>query len=128
MMDRRDDRSWPEWMEPLRPDDLARQRLRSGILREAIPLLEMRKADAWWGLAAWASRLVPVAAAAALLFAWLATTAAPNRPLETSRTATTDDTMELIVGPSGSAPPSVLTAENAPSPDAVLTAAVYESP
>lgn len=128
MTDRRDDRSWPEWMEPLRPDDVARKRLRSGILRKAVPLLEARRSEAWWGLAGWTSRLVPVAAAAALFFLWLASSAAPDRPVEMDRTATVGDTMELIVGPAGSAPPRVLTAEDAPSPDAVLTAAVYERP
>lgn len=127
-MDRRHDRPWPERMEPLRPDDVARRRLRSGILREALPLLEVRQGDAWWGLAAWASRLVPVAAAAAVFFAWLASHAVPQRAIELDRTAAVDDTRELIVGQSGGAPPAVLTDEAAPSSDAVLTAAVYESP
>lgn len=127
MMDRRDDRSWPEWMEPLRPDDIARRRVRSGILRQALPLLEARQGEAWWGLAAWASRLVPVAAAAALFFVWLATNAGPTGTVGTNPTATADDTMELIVGQSG-LPPRMLTAEDAPSSDAVLAAAVYESP
>lgn len=130
MMDRRDDRSWPEWMEPLRPDDVTRRRVRSGIMRTAAPLLEARRQDAWWGLAGWASTLAPVAAAAALFFMWLATSAAPNQAPVTNPTATAfdsvSDSMELIVGPGGATPPSVLTAEQAPSPDAVLTAAVYE--
>ncbi|MFW6191862.1 MAG: hypothetical protein ACOC83_00135 [Gemmatimonadota bacterium] len=130
MMDRRDDRSWPEWLEPLRPDDVTRRRVRSGIMRSAAPLLEARRQEAWWGLAAWTSRLVPVAAAAALFFMWLASSVAPSQTPVTVPTATAYDTvadsMELIVGPDAATPPSVLTSEQAPSPDAVLTAAVYE--
>lgn len=130
MMDRRDDRSWPEWMEPLRPDDVTRRRVRSGIMRSAAPLLEARRQEAWWGLASWTSTLVPVAAAAALFFMWLATSVAPNQATVTDPTAaaydTVADSIELIVGPGGAIPPRVLTAEQAPSSDAVLTAAVYE--
>lgn len=130
MMDRRDDRSWPEWLEPLRPDDVTRRRVRSGIMRSAAPLLEARRQEAWWGLAGWTSTLVPVAAAAALFFMWLATSVAPDQAPETNPTAaaydTVADSIELIVGPGGATPPRVLTAEQAPSPDAVLTAAVYE--
>jgi hypothetical protein len=65
-------RSWPRWLESLRPDDLTSARLRSSIVRAAEPLLEARRDD-WWDVASrWAGLLTPVAAALVLVFGGLA--------------------------------------------------------
>jgi len=74
----RTDDAWPGWLEPLRPDELARERMRRGILRAAAPLLAARHPARWWELAAdWSGLAAPIAAAIALLFAWIAYEASP---------------------------------------------------
>lgn len=63
---------WPVWMRSLRPDPLARRRMRRAILDEAVPILAARR-DSWFdAVADWATILSPVAAAVTLIFAGLA--------------------------------------------------------
>lgn len=70
---------WPAWLEPLRPDELARQRLRSRIMAQAEPLLAARRALTWDEVASrWAMMLVPAAAAVTLVFGGLALRAGPR--------------------------------------------------
>lgn len=71
-MDERDSRGWPEWGEPLRPDDVARARMRRGIRERSAPLLARRRGGAWRVLEAWAGYLAPLAAATAIFCAWAA--------------------------------------------------------
>lgn len=65
-------RQWPDWLESLRPDDVAAARLHRQIMSAAQPLLDARRED-WWDVASgWAGLLTPVAAVLALVFAGLA--------------------------------------------------------
>lgn len=66
-------RDWPDWLEPLRPDEVTSARLRRSVAEAARPLLEARRED-WWDVASgWAGLLTPVAAMLVLVFAGLAT-------------------------------------------------------
>lgn len=126
-------RSWPTWLEPLRPDDVSRARMRSAVLERARPWLERRRAASTWELAeAAARRLAPLAACAVLLFGWMAHRADPppiaaDRPLAPEpaavRTGASNVAVEELVRstrPQG--PPAVLTSASAPSRDLVLAA------
>lgn len=62
------ERRWPEWLEPLRPDDVSRQRMLRAIMDRARPILERREPD-WFDVAAgWATILAPIAAVITLVF------------------------------------------------------------
>ena len=66
-----DDR-WPVWLRALRPDPLAKRRMKKAILDDALPILTARR-DSWFdAVADWATILSPVAAAITLIFAGLA--------------------------------------------------------
>ena len=79
-------RSWPEWLAPLRPDDVARARMRSAVLERAGPWLERRRAGSVRELAGEAAlRLAPLAAAAVLLFG--TTTPGVPKPATLSKNA-----------------------------------------
>lgn len=113
----RDD-GWPGWLAPLRPDEVARARMRRAILQAAAPILAARRPASWWDVAAgWSGLAAPIAAAIALLFAWLAYDASPPRP-EPERAE-----MEALVRPSlQTAPPALLLDRSEPSRDGVLEA------
>ncbi len=116
-------RSWPAWIEPLRPDDVSRARMRSVVLDRADAWLERRGAASVWELAADAAlRLVPVAASALLLFGWMAHRA--ERPPVAADAGSNVAVEELVRSgaPGAQAPPAVLTAASAPSQDLVLAA------
>lgn len=104
------DDSWPEWLEPLRPDDVARVRMRAVILRRAEPELARRRRRAVWEAADLIGRrLTPFAAAAALLFGWLAFQAAPvPDPPEAVAVE------EMLRPPSGEGPPAFLVSARGP--------------
>ncbi len=87
-----DDR-WPQWLEPLRPDDLSRRRMLGEIMRRARPMLAHREPD-WLGVAAgWATMLVPVAAIITLVFGGIAIQASgPSAVADGPATAVTDET------------------------------------
>lgn len=116
----REDRAWPAWLEALRPDELARARMRRGILSAAAPLLATRRSRrSWWQVAAdWSSVAVPIAAAIALLFAWIAYDSAPPGSEQPERVE-----MEALVRPAvQTAPPDLLLNRSEPSTDGVLAA------
>lgn len=109
------------WLDALRPDQVTRARLRAAILERAAPLLAERRDEGWLGVAAgWSGRLAPLAAAAALVFGWLAYDA--GRPAEPEPAASVR--AEGLVEPGEQAPPELLTSGNAPSADRVLAAAL----
>lgn len=113
--------SWPAWMEPLRPDDVSRARMRSAVLDRADAWLERRGARSVWELAADAAlRLVPIAASALLLFGWMAHRA-EREPVTVASDVAVEELMRST-GPRAQGPPAVLTSASAPSQDLVLAA------
>lgn len=127
----KDGSSWPAWLESLRPDSLARHRIRRAVLQRARPILERRRpARAWEVAAGWADVLVPVAAVASVLFGVLAARAGePADPaVLTDARYQTVHIEELLAGPGMTIPPAVLTRGNQPDLDGVLEAAImYDS-
>lgn len=114
---------WPGWLEPLRPDDVTRGRLRTEILAAAAPLLRAR-ADSWQQIAAgWSSVLVPLAAAIALFFGALAYQAARGEETATVEVAESTE-WEPLLGPAPDSPPAFLTGAREPSREAVFTAVI----
>lgn len=116
-----DERRWPAWLEPLRPDELTRLRLRREILAAAAPLLRAR-AGSWQDVAAgWSSVLAPIAAALALAFGVLAHRAARSEAppaLEIVERAE----WEPLLGLTPESPPALLTGDREPTREAVFTA------
>lgn len=127
-------RSWPAWLAPLRPDDVARARMRSAIVERAGPWLRRRRAPSVWELAEEAAlRLAPLAASALILFGWMAHRVEPE-PLSAPSPADAPSqsdapshvAVEELLRSSGAGaragPPAVLTSASAPSQDLVLAA------
>lgn len=98
-------RNWPDWLDGLRPDDLASARLRSSILQAADPLLEARRDDLWDVASRWAGLLTPVAAALVLVFGGLAVRGeVADASLTLTSVEPTPDLVELLhaeVAPAG---------------------------
>lgn len=70
---------WPAWLDPLRPDEVTRARLRATIRGRATPILDSRRLGSWQDVAAgWATMLVPIAAVLLLFFGGLAYQATPR--------------------------------------------------
>jgi hypothetical protein len=119
----REDRNegWPAWLEPLRPDPMARARMKRGIQAAAAPLLAARHPAAWWELAAdWSSIAIPIAASIALLFGWIAYQSNPS-PASTPESERME--IEALVQPAAaSSPPALLIDQAEPSSDALLAA------
>lgn len=126
-------RPWPAWLEELRPDDVARARMRAAILQRAGAWLERRRPASAWELAEEAARrLAPLAACAVLLFGWMAHRAAQEPPPVASRTAVEEAVRSpgargvaveaLVRSTEAQGPPAVLTSASAPSEDLVLAA------
>jgi len=83
-------KGWPRWLEPLRPDEITRARLKRSIANAAEPILSARQLT-WWEVASdWASLLTPVAAALAVLFAGLALGDRPTARSEATVAASAD--------------------------------------
>jgi len=126
------ERDWTSWLEPLRPDDVTRARVRSAVLSEAGPRLRRRRRRALWRTAGSLARIVaPVAAAAVLMFGWVAHEASAPA-LESAGTVAAErpvEVDELVRGQNG-VPPAMLTSASAPSSDLVLEATLRpgESP
>ena len=121
------DRSWPDGLEALRPDDVARRRMRRAIHAGATRLLRKRRRRAWEEVAAgWATILAPLAALLAVAFAGLAYRATAPAP----STSSTPVTVEELAGPGDPDEPfGYLTESDEPSTDRVLTAVIlYEEP
>ncbi|MFQ5680053.1 MAG: hypothetical protein ACE5HP_11420 [Gemmatimonadota bacterium] len=112
-----DRRRWPGWLEPLRPDGSARFRMRSAILRRAVPLLEARRWQPWWEVAAgWSRMLLPIAAVFVLFFGGLAYRASRTAPAGPALT------LEELAQPTGSEDSfALLTGGTEPSADRVLS-------
>lgn len=115
------DRDWRSWLEPLRPDDVARARIRGAVDRRAAPLLRHRRRHAVVRTAASLARmLAPLAAAAVLLFGWVAHRATPPAP--GPAVAERPVQVEELVRSRNGVPPAMLTSASAPSSDLVLEA------
>ena len=111
-----DKQAWPSWLEPLRPNDSSRFRMRTEILRRAAPLFESRRLP-WQQVAAdWSHMLLPIAAAMVLFFAGLAYEASRPEP------AGPPLTLEELIQPADLDDSfSLLTAGTDPSTDHVLS-------
>lgn len=111
--------AWPPWLAPLRPDDVARARMRSAILERAAGWFEGRRPASAWELAeAAARRLAPLAACAVLLFGWMA-----HRAGRDARTEAANVAVEALVRTTeAQGPPAVLTSASPPGDDLVLAA------
>lgn len=115
-------RIFPGWLEPLRPDDAVKRRLREAILARAEPILAARGRGGWSEVAAgWATLLAPAAAAAAILFAALAVRAGDSGPEAQVHAAV----FEPVEAEASRVVPAVLTAESGPGAALVLTSTVY---
>lgn len=121
---RNPDGDWPAWLEPLRPDDVARARMRSAVERAAAPRLRHRRRTAVWRSTGGLARLVaPAAAIAVVAFGWLAHEAdrpAERGPLEMAAGGSVE--VEEMMRARNGAPPTLLTSASAPSTDLVLQA------
>lgn len=116
----RQGREWPAWIEPLRPDNFARARMRAAIMGRAASILDARGPGSWQEVASgWATMLLPIAAVLLLFFGGLAYQAAPpaiaRSPL-TLEELMRDDDPEGALG--------MLTTDVEPSPDWALTAVI----
>lgn len=114
--------AWPEYLEPLRPDEVTRHRLRKNVLLAAERLLERPRS--WFDVTAgWSSVLAPLAAAVILVAAVIAyQTSVPSiaeaeAPVEPSELAQS-------LAPDAEAPPELLIEIDEPSRDAILAAAL----
>ncbi len=112
--------AWPAWLEPLRPDETSRRRLRNAVLSTASPILRAREWSVEDVVARWASVLAPVAAAAAILFAGLAYRAA--RPELEARITPLE--IDPVLQPLADGPPAMLTSTLEPSMEEILAAAM----
>lgn len=115
-------------MEPLRPDEGARARIRSRIRAElrGVPARPpgggMEEA---WGVAEdWARHLVPLAAAAALLLGWMAARAtAPVPPVPAADRAVAVE--ELVHPDTSGAIPELLISPTEPDDERLVSAVMY---
>lgn len=112
---------WPDWLLSLRPDQLTRERMRRRIVGEAALVLRARRSGSWWLVAdRWTTRLLPLAAALALVFAGMA-----RRASHIATIADLPPTVdELLQSANPNGPPAVLTAATEPGLDQLLSAAV----
>lgn len=117
--------AWPEYLEPLRPDQLARRRLRRSVMAAAEVLLERRPLS-WLDVTAnWSAALAPLAAgllvAAGALLYRISVPDAPEFALDLE-----PEPVGLVrsLAPDAEGPPALLIDLVEPSRDAVLTAAL----
>ena len=113
---------WPTWLEPLRPDEMSRRRVRNAVLTAAAPILRAREWSWQDDVARWTSVLAPVAAAIAILFAGLAYRAA--RPEAEARIEPIELEVDPLLQPLDDGPPAMFTSTLEPSTDAILAAAI----
>lgn len=120
--------SWPEWLEPLRPDDLTRRRLHRAVMDTAESMLRTRT---WTEVASrWSAVLAPLAAGLAVASGALAYRAAT--PDASEGPAVAADLPAAVapfdlgpyLAPDAEAPPALLIDVVEPSREAVLTAAL----
>lgn len=120
--------TWPSWMEPLRPDEEARARLRVRIDSEVRSLPARPPGggiEEAWGVAEdWARHLVPLAAAAALLLGWMAARA--TAPVPDAPAAESPVAVEELVRPDTSGTfPEVLISAAEPDDERLVSAVMY---
>lgn len=116
----RNRQSWPRWLEPLRPDELSRARMRLAIRASAAAILGSRRIRSWEDVAAgWASMLVPIAAVLLLFFGGLAYQTAPRTMVSSPVTLE-----ELMPDEDPDGALGVLTTNVEPSRDWALTAVI----
>jgi len=117
--------AWPAYLEPLRPDEMTRHRIRRHVLAAA-GTIETR-AQSWFDVTAgWSSVLAPLAAGLLVVFGTLAYRAAGSdgeEPIAASLVGPTPDLVPSLA-PDAEAPPALLIDMAEPSRDAVLTAAL----
>lgn len=129
MRDRnREGGSWPEWLEPLRPDEVTRRRLHRAVMRTAESMLRTRT---WTEVASrWSAVLAPLAAGLAVASGVLAyraaTPAASPGPVAVTDVPPVVAPLDLgpYLAPDAEAPPALLIDVAEPSREAVLTAAL----
>lgn len=119
-----DKRKWPEYLEPLRPDEMARHRMRRAIADAAESLLESRPLSWFEVTAGWSGILAPLAAALLIAFGALAYRA--SVPAEELAVEPAPEPVELVesLAPDVEAPPALLIDGSEPSRDALLAAAL----
>ncbi len=125
-----DDRRWPRWMEPLRPDGFTRRRLHRQVMASARSLLSERRS--WQDVTAgWSSFLAPVAAGLTILFGALAYRAvrpasdgAADRVAAPLLTVSERDPIGFYLAPDAETPPQLLIDASEPSMESVLAAAL----
>lgn len=119
---------WPEWLEPLRPDELTRRRLHRAVMETAESMLRTRT---WTEVASrWSAVLAPLAAGLAVASGALAYRAAvpdaPEGPAIASDLPAAVAPVDLgpYLAPDAEGPPALLIDVAEPSREAVLTAAL----
>lgn len=114
-------RIWPAWVQPLRPDQMSRRRLKKAVLSAAGPMLRARERS-WQDVTGrWAAVLAPIAAGLTILFAGLAYSASRTEP---EARVEVFDLDPLVLQPMNDAPPTLLTSTLEPSMEGILTATI----
>jgi len=122
---------WPQWCEPLRPDELTRRRLHKRVMAAAEGMLQIP--DRTWQdvTARWSSALMPIAAGLAVAFGMLAyrISASPDpaavAQIEQIEPSTVErEEIRPLLGPDVEAPPSLLIDASELNREAVLMAAL----
>ena len=117
--------AWPAYLEPLRPDQLTRGRLRRNVMAAAGALLERRPLS-WIDItASWSAALTPIAAGLLVAAGVLAYRASgPAAPAVVAEAEAESVGLVRSLAPDAEAPPALLIDLVEPSRDAVLTAAL----
>jgi len=114
-------RVWPAWVEPLRPDEMSRRRLKNAVLSAAQPMLRARDWS-WQDVAGrWAAVLAPIAAGLTILFAGLAYSASRS---ETEARVEAFEIDPLVLQPMNDGIPALLTSTLEPSMEGILAATI----
>ncbi len=117
--------AWAEYLEPLRPDELTRRRLRRNVMAAAGALFERRPLSWLDVTASWSAALAPLAAgllvAAGVL---LYRSSLPDAPELVADPDPVPVGLVRSLVPDDEAPPALLIDLVEPSRDAVLTAAL----
>ena len=124
-------RGWPEWLEPLRPDELTRRRLQNQVMLAAETVLGA-PTRTWQDVSAsWSAFLTPLAAGLAVAFGTLAYRAsavpAPASVAATPETTAAsflDSEIVPLLGADAEAPPAVLIDGTEVNREAVFRAAL----
>ena len=117
---------WPEYLEPLRPDEMTRHRIQKRVMASAEALRD-RRMRTWFDVTAgWSVILAPIAAGLLVVFGTLAyRTSAPTNN-EYLALDPAPESVELLpsLAPDAERLPTLLIDAVEPSRDAVLAAAL----